>query len=108
MASRRTKSISTKVTAEEYAQLEARAGQQTISEWVRSVLLQATTPTAFQTIVLAEVLANRVISLNMLFAALRGELLTPEAVQQVIDRADADKLQLAHERLTAADTERSS
>ena len=41
MASQRTKSIGTKVTDEEYARLEALAGEQTISEWVRAVLLKA-------------------------------------------------------------------
>ena len=33
MPSLRTKSVSTKVTDEEYAQMEALAGEQTISEW---------------------------------------------------------------------------
>ena len=37
----RTKSISTKVTDEEYSQFEALAGEQTISEWARNVLLNA-------------------------------------------------------------------
>jgi hypothetical protein len=40
MPSLRTKSISTKVTDEEYAQMEALAGGQTISEWARDVLLR--------------------------------------------------------------------
>ena len=42
MPTLRTKSISTKVTDEEYVQFEALAGEQTISEWTRSVLLKAT------------------------------------------------------------------
>ena len=41
----RTKCISTKVTDEEYATLEALAGDQTLSEWVCTVLLKAATPT---------------------------------------------------------------
>jgi hypothetical protein len=41
MPSLRTKSISTKVTDEEYAQMETLAGGQTVSEWARDVLLRA-------------------------------------------------------------------
>jgi hypothetical protein len=36
MASRRTKSISAKVTESEYARLVAEAGELTISEWLRT------------------------------------------------------------------------
>jgi hypothetical protein len=45
MPSLRSKSISTKVTDEEYAQFEALAGEQTISEWARDVLLKASSAT---------------------------------------------------------------
>ena len=62
----RTKSISTKVTDEEYAQFEALAGEQTISEWARDVLLKATKPNAGEQAVLAEVLALRTILLPMI------------------------------------------
>ncbi len=44
MATRRTKSIGTKVTNEEYARIEALAGEQTISEWARTALLKAAEP----------------------------------------------------------------
>jgi len=64
MPSLRTKSISTKVTDEEYAQFEASAGEQTISEWARDVLLKATKPNASEQTVLAEVLALRTILLK--------------------------------------------
>ncbi len=69
MPSLRTKSISTKVTDEEYALFEALAGGQTISEWTRDVLLKATKPNAGDQTVLAEVLALRTILLNLHFAA---------------------------------------
>jgi hypothetical protein len=46
MPSLRTKSISIKVTDEEYALFEALAGEQTISEWTRDVPLKATKPNA--------------------------------------------------------------
>ena len=44
MPTPRSKSISTKVTEDEYAQFEVLAGDQTISEWVREVLLKAAEP----------------------------------------------------------------
>ena len=72
MPSLRTKSISTKVTDDEYAQFEALAGEQTISEWAREVLLKATKPNTGEQTVLAEVLALRTILLNIHFAVSQG------------------------------------
>ena len=46
MASRRTKCISTKVTDDEYATLARLAEGQTVSAWVREVLLATATPAA--------------------------------------------------------------
>ena len=83
MPSLRTKSISTKVTDEEYAQFEALAGEQTV---------------------LAELLALRTILLNMHFAALQGQTLTAEEMQQLIERADQNKLSKARQRLAEAAT----
>src|SRR5882762_8852277 len=100
MPSLRTKSISTKVTDEEYAQFEASAGEQTISEWVRDVLLKATKPNAGEQTVLAEVLALRTILLNVHFAVSQGQALTSDEMQQLIERADQTKLSKARQRLT--------
>jgi hypothetical protein len=104
MPSLRTKSISTKVTDEEYAQFEALAGEQTISEWARDVLLKATKPNAGEQTVLAELLALRTILLNMHFAVSQGQTLTAEEMQQLIARADQDKLSKARQRLAEATT----
>ena len=41
---RRTKSVGTKVTENEYARLVQLAERQTLSEWIRDVLLEAATP----------------------------------------------------------------
>jgi hypothetical protein len=98
----RTKSISTKVTDEEYAQFEALAGEQTISEWARDVLLKATKPNAGKQTVLAEVLALRTILLNIHFAVAQGRMLTAEEMQQLIERADQNKLSKARQRLAEA------
>jgi len=98
----RTKSVSTKVTDEEYAQFEALAGEQTISEWARDVLLKATKPNAGEQTVLAEVLALRTILLNIHFAISQRQTLTVEEMQHLIERADQNKLSKARERLAEA------
>ena len=105
MPALRTKSISTKVTDEEYAQFEALSGEQTISEWARDVLLKATKPNAGEQTVLAEVLALRTILLNIHFAVSQGQTLTAEEMQQLIERADQNKLSKARQRLAEAATE---
>ncbi len=102
MASQRTKSIGTKVTDEEYARLEVLAGEQTISEWVRAVLLKAAAPSA-EPILLAELLALRTILLNLHFAVCSGEPVAAETMRRLIDCADHDKIQHAHERLASLD-----
>lgn len=104
MPSLRTKSISTKVTDEEYAQFEALAGKQTLSEWARDVLLKATKPNAGEQTVLAEIVALRTILLNIHFAVSQGQTLTVEEMQQLIERADQNKLSKARQRLTEAAT----
>jgi hypothetical protein len=104
MPSLRTKSISTKVTDEEYALFEALAGGQTISEWARDVLLKATKPNASEQTVLAELLALRTILLNMHFAVSHGQTLTADEMQQLIERADQNKLSKARQRLAESAT----
>jgi hypothetical protein len=104
MSALRTKSVSSKVTDEEYAQFEALAGEQTISEWARDVLLKATKPNAGEQAVLAEVLALRTILLNIHFAVSQGRTLNAEEMQQLIQRADQDKLSKARQRLAKATT----
>ena len=100
MASRRTKSIGTKVTPEEYARIQTLAGEQPISEWVRTALLKAADHSPAESIVLAELLALRTILLNLHFHLCGGTPLTAETMQRLIERADHDKRQLAEARLT--------
>ena len=104
MPALRTKSISTKVTDEEYAQFEALAGGQTISEWARDVLLKATKPNAGEQAVLAEVLALRTILLNLHYAVSQGQTLTAEEMQRLIERADQYKLSKARQRVAETAT----
>lgn len=108
MASRRTKSISTKVTSEEYARLTARAGDATLSEWARAVLLRVDAPTTTEATVLAELLALRTILLNLHFAICGGRQLTTDAMHDFITLADQTKDRLADDRLRAAGQRRAS
>ena len=108
----RTKSIGTKVTDEEYAELEraARTGGKTLGEWCREVMLKSAKSGAADTAVagaraealMAEALALRAILLNVLFKQSNGERLTAEEMQRLIERADSDKLRKARERLLQA------
>jgi hypothetical protein len=92
----RTKSIGFKVSEEEYAQLEAAAqasGQETKPTGPSGAESQA---------LMAELVALRVILLNVLFKLANGEKPTAEEMQRLIDRADSDKLKKARERLAQA------
>jgi hypothetical protein len=101
MASRRTKSIGTKVTAEEYVRIEALAGEQTISEWARAALLKAADPHPTDSVVLVELLALRTILLNLHFSVCSGAPVTAETMQRLIERADREKLHQAEARLAS-------
>ncbi|MEZ5352979.1 MAG: hypothetical protein R2762_10120 [Bryobacteraceae bacterium] len=98
-AAARTRSVGTKLTEEEFARLEslAAASGQSVSEWARSALLAATTPTPSnpsnpnQDAVLAEVRALRAIVLNLFFDLANGEEITVESVKEIIAKADAKK-----------------
>jgi hypothetical protein len=113
-ASLRTKSVGTKVSDAEYAQLEARAraANLTLSEWVRARLLEPdadggsgrpggeSAGELVGEVLLAEVLALRALFLNL--RPLPGHDLPGEAeVRAEIARVDATKMQRARERLAA-------
>jgi hypothetical protein len=102
MASRRTKSIGTKVTAEEYARIQTLAGDQPVSEWVRAALLKAAEGQVTDSVVLAELLALRTILLNLHFTVCSGAPVTADIMQRLIERADQEKLHQAQTRLAAA------
>jgi hypothetical protein len=103
MASRRTKSVGTKVTPEEYERIQALAGEQPVSEWVRAALLKAAEPSAAaDAAVLAELLALRAILLNLHFHLCSGTPVTAETMQRLIARADENKDHQAEARLAAA------
>jgi len=99
VATLRTKSVSTKVTEEEYARFEALAGERPISEWARDALSRAASPHTYEQAILAEVLALRAALLNLFFKSASGERITADEMQQLIERADADKLKKALSRI---------
>ena len=101
MSARRTRSISTKVTEDEYLQLAARAGAQTISEWARATLLKPTAPDPSVMVLLGEVLALRTILLNLHFSLSTGVTPTAEMLQAWIARADRDKSRHVEQRILA-------
>ena len=101
----RTRTVSTKVSEDDYALLKQLAGDLRVGEWVREVLLKAVlaerTAEAHRTI-LGEVLALRKILLNLQFTVAAGEPVTRDRMLAWIEEADADKGEKARARLTAA------
>jgi hypothetical protein len=97
----RNKSVGTKVTAAEFDALERRAHAQklTLSEWVRAELLDTKKDDGNE-VLLGELLALRAILINLLFSLGKGERLTAEAMKELIERADRDKVNRAAGRRT--------
>jgi len=106
----RTKSVHVNVSQEEYAHLEqaAQLGRKTVGVWCREVTLASAderlskarlSSSAEIQALMAELLAVRTILLNVLYKQINGESLTAEEMQRLIERADADKLKKAAERL---------
>jgi hypothetical protein len=100
----RTKSVTTKVTESEYGRLEelASASGVNLSEWIRGKLLGADRAGGEAGVVLEEVLALRTILVNLLVSLGKGEPMTHEQMQGLIERADGGKTKRALERLAAA------
>lgn len=100
----RTKTITARVTEDEYVVLSGASGDRTVSAWARDVLLgaAAVTRVPWDHVLLGELLALRTIVLNVQFALATGELQTVDSVRRLIERADQDKLAKAQERLWAA------
>ena len=100
----RTRSIGTKVTAEEYARLEARArdNQTSISEWSREALLAAASlgrSSAGEQAILAEIIALRTIVANLIYTFTSEGKVTADQMRAFIQRADGTKSKRAMELL---------
>jgi hypothetical protein len=102
----RTKCLSTRLSDEEYAELERAAGEQTLATWARDALVAAARSAAasvpVNTALLAELVALRTVLLNLQYAQAVGDAVTPERLQQLIARADQDRFTRAAERLAEA------
>lgn len=101
----RTRSVGTKVTAGEYARLEAcaRDSQMSISEWSRQALLAAANlgrASAGDQAILAEVIALRTIVANLIYAFTTDGKVTAEQMRAFIERADGTKSKRATEILS--------
>ncbi len=98
----RTKGLSTKLTDDEYAELERAAGTQTLGTWAREALLLVARRSPAEAVVMAEVVALRTILLNWHYAQCAGEAVTAERMQQLIERADRDRFARAAARMAEA------
>jgi hypothetical protein len=99
----RARSIATRLTEAEFAEVEAAAGRavKKTAEWLReAALTQARSAPAVQTdpILLAELLAMRTLLLNLFSAASKGPL-TDESLRKMLAYADSIKQQKADEFL---------
>jgi len=101
----RNKSIGTKVSDEELSQLEklAEARGLTLSEWLRELALAELIAHPAEQIILAEILALRMLYLNTVqILGVKGEL-TTEQLRKLIERVDREKQRKATERLAGQD-----
>ena len=99
---KRTRSAGTKLTEGEYERREraAEARGLKLGEWVREVRLEACEPAGrAEQAVLEEVLALRTIVLNVAYELAAGEEIDAKRMQELIEKADAEKLSKAVGRL---------
>jgi hypothetical protein len=92
MQKMRSKSLTTKVSEEEYMGLEVVAHSQgkNMSEWARDQLLSTDSKSNMDRL-LGEVLALRMLMLNILAPIAKGETITPERIRELIQTADREK-----------------
>ena len=107
----RNRTVGCKMTDSEYERLSAVVESEgmTLGVWCREVLLERADgrkPTVIEEPLLAAVLALRTILLNLHFTVAKGEAITAEGMQEIIERADAGKTNKAAQRLAAASKEK--
>jgi hypothetical protein len=103
----RTKCIGVRVTEADFARLQAIAELEgkSLGEWSRDVLLgrvENPKPTRAEQTMVSEVLALRTILLNVLFSLAKGKVISEAEMSDLIERADAEKLKRAIQRLGQA------
>ncbi|HKM48868.1 MAG TPA: hypothetical protein VJX69_14850 [Terriglobales bacterium] len=89
----RNKSIGTKVSEDEYGQLEKLAEGRglTLSEWLRELALTELTAHPVDEIILAEVLGLRMLFLNVVRVFGQDGEVTTEQLRKLIERIDREK-----------------
>lgn len=105
----RTKCIGVRVREADFARLQARADSEgkSLGEWSRDVLLgrvENPKPTRAEETMVSEVLALRTILLNVLFSLAKGKAISEAEMSELIERADAEKLRRASQRLGQPDS----
>jgi len=99
---RRCFTASAKLTEEEFRQLElraARAGKR-VGDWCRDLILRELKGNELPDVLLAELLGVRMILLNLLGPVARGEVVSDDTFQKVIDTVDQLKMKRALERVS--------
>jgi hypothetical protein len=104
----RTKTIATRITPEELAEVEAAAQRngKTMAEWLRELALKTARqrPADPMELLLAEVVASRYVVLNLFHATAQanaeGKHLLAESVLKIRDQSDAKKFQAARKLMT--------
>jgi hypothetical protein len=107
----RSVTVSTKVSEEEYAQLEKQAEARgvTVSEWCREALLatvEKPPASPAEGTILAEVLGLRMLYLNTVQILGQGRELGTEELRKLIERVDREKQAKAEARLAGKDGQR--
>ena len=103
----RTKTIATRITPEELAEVEDAAERdgKSLAEWLRELVLNSARqrPTDPVELLLSEVAATRYMLLNLFHATAQanaeGKHLLPDSVLKIRDTADRRKLQTARKML---------
>jgi hypothetical protein len=104
----RTKTIATRITPEELAEVEAAAQRdgKTLAEWLRELALKTARqrPADPMELLLAEVVASRYVVLNLFHATAQanaeGKHLLAESVLKIRDQSDAKKFPAARKLMT--------
>ena len=104
----RTKTIATRITPEELAEVEAAARRdgKSLAEWLRELALKTARqqPADPMELLLSEVAATRYMLLNLFHATAQangeGKHLLTDSVLKIRDQADARKLQMARKLLS--------
>jgi hypothetical protein len=104
-----SRTVGAKVTEAEFAEIQSRAFAQgqTVSAWVRDLLLGATAATekgGLGGITLGELLALRSIVITLLFEIGTHKQLTAEAVEEIIQHAEREKVRRVAKLLTNSET----